>query len=37
MAYNAEHLEAIFLKDHLAKTDVVDLLSGHRVRFAIGC
>ena len=36
MANNAEHLEAIFLKDHLAKTDVVDLLSGHRVRFAKG-
>ena len=36
MANNAEHLEAIFLKDHLAKTDVVDLLSGHRVSFAKG-
>ena len=36
MADNAKHLEARFLKDHLAKTDVVDLLSGHRVRFAKG-
>ena len=36
MANNAEHLEAIFLKDNLAKTDVVDLLSGHRVSFAKG-
>ncbi len=31
MADNAEHLEAIFLKDNLSKTDVVDLLAGHRI------
>jgi hypothetical protein len=36
MADNAEHLEAIFLKENLNKTDVVDLLSGHRVIFAKG-
>jgi len=34
MANNAEHLEAIFLKENLAKTDVVNLLAGHRVRLA---
>jgi hypothetical protein len=32
MADNAEHLEAIFLKDNLNKTDVLNLLAGHRVR-----
>ena len=36
MADNAEHLEAIFLKENLAKTDVVNLLAGHRVRLAKG-
>jgi len=36
MANNAEHLEAIFLKENLAKTDVVNLLAGHRVRLAKG-
>ncbi len=32
MTDNSEHLEAIFLKENLNKTAVLDLLSGHRVR-----
>jgi hypothetical protein len=34
MADNAKHLEAIFLKGNLNKTDVLNLLAGHRVRLS---
>ena len=33
MTGNTEYLEAIFLKEYLSRTDVVDLLAGNRVRF----
>ena len=33
MTDNTEYLEAIFLKEYLSRTDVVDLLAGNRVRF----
>ena len=33
---NSEHLEAIFLKDNLDKTDAVNLLAGHRIKLNRG-
>jgi hypothetical protein len=36
MTDNSEHLEAIFLKENLNKTALLDLLAGHRVRLAKG-
>jgi hypothetical protein len=36
MADNAKHLEVIFLKGNLNKTDVLNLLAGHRVRLTTG-
>ena len=36
MPDNAEHLETILLKDNLSKTDVVNLLAGHRITWDRG-
>ena len=36
MTDSAEYLQAIFLKDYLNKTDVVNLLAGHRIKIEKG-